>query len=263
MPDCAVEKVLGEWTNEGECKATGDDKTCGPGNQSQTRPCTDGTNDQCTNADTSKTVSCDDAGTSLPECVTEKQLGEWTNEGTCEATGADKTCGPGTQRQTRTCNDGTNDHCTEADTTQSVSCSDAGTSLPECVVEKQLGEWTNEGVCEASGSDKTCGPGTQSQTRTCTDGTNDHCTDSDTSQTVSCSDAGTSLPDCVVEKQLGEWTNEGACEATGVDKTCGPGIQKQVRTCIDGTTDVCAEGDTAKTVPCSEVGTALPACAAR
>jgi len=262
LPVCVVEKQLLEWTNEGACEATGVDKTCGPGTQRQTRACIDGTTDLCTDADTSQTVSCDDAGSGLPDCVVEKQLGEYANKGACEATGIDKTCGPGTQRQTRYCTDGTTDLCTDADTSQTVSCGDAGSGLPDCVVEKQLGEYTNEGACEATGVDKTCGPGTQRQTRACTDGTTDLCTDADTSQTVSCGNAGSGLPDCVVEKQLGEWTNEGACEATGEDKTCGPGSQKQVRTCIAGTTDVCADADTVQNAPCSEAGTALPDCAA-
>jgi hypothetical protein len=90
----------------------------------------------------------------------DKQLGTWTNDGGCEATGADATCGPGNQKQTRTCIDGVTDKCTVADTDQTISCSDAGTALPDCSVEKQLGAWTNVGDCAATGEGKTCGPGT-------------------------------------------------------------------------------------------------------
>ena len=64
-------------------------------------------------------------------------------------------------------------------------------------MEKQLGDWTNDGTCVAAGDDASCGPGEQSQTRTCTDGTIDKCSGTDiTEQTISCSDAGTALPDC-------------------------------------------------------------------
>ena len=64
-------------------------------------------------------------------------------------------------------------------------------------IEKQLGNWTNDVACEPTGDDSFCGPGYQTQTRTCTDGTIEMCTATDiTEQTISCSDAGTALPDC-------------------------------------------------------------------
>ena len=97
---------------------------------------------------------------------------------------------------------------------------------------KQLDEWINDGGCDATGDDKTCGPGTQKQKRSCIDGVTNKCSETDTDRTVSCHDAGTALPDCVVEKALGEWANVGACEGSGDDKTCGPGTQEQARTCI-------------------------------
>merc|ERR1712018_337375 len=100
---------------------------------------------------------------------------------------------------------------------QSIACSEAGTALPACAVEKQLGEWTNDGQCKATGDDPTCGPGTQNQTRTCVDGATDLCTDGDKTQTVSCADAGTSLPECAAAKHFGDWTNDGDCIATGED----------------------------------------------
>ena len=127
-----VDKELGTWTNDGACVAIGDDASCGPGNQRQTRTCTDGTIDKCTATDvTEQTISCSDAGTALPDC--EKLFGVWTNDGTCVAVGDDASCGPGNQRQTRTCTDGTIDKCTATGLTErTVSCSDAGTSLPDC-----------------------------------------------------------------------------------------------------------------------------------
>merc|ERR1712038_960311 len=69
-------------TNDGDCVATGDDPTCGPGNQNQVRTCTDGSTDVCTDADTAQTIAC-----ALPDCVVEKVLGDWTNDGDCVATG--------------------------------------------------------------------------------------------------------------------------------------------------------------------------------
>lgn len=61
-----VEKQLGSWTNDGGCESTGDDYSCGPGNQKQTRICISGTTDKCSNSDRRKTISCSKP---LPECV--------------------------------------------------------------------------------------------------------------------------------------------------------------------------------------------------
>ena len=127
---------------------------------------------------------------------TEKQLGSWTNDGECIAKGNDPACGPGHQRQLRTCIDGTKDQCTAADTVQTISCLDAGTALPDCIIEKGLGNWVNDGNCIATGDDPSCGPGNQTQKRTCTDGSTDKCNDSDLEQVIPCSEAGTALPDC-------------------------------------------------------------------
>ena len=68
----------------------------------------------------------------------DKQLGNWTNDGTCVATGyrslphRSLACGPGIQRQTRNCTDGTIDKCSQSDMEQYILCSDAGTAFPLC-----------------------------------------------------------------------------------------------------------------------------------
>ena len=38
---------LGPWENVGNCIGIGDDPTCGPGKQNQTRTCIDGTEEKC------------------------------------------------------------------------------------------------------------------------------------------------------------------------------------------------------------------------
>lgn len=65
---------------------------------------------------------------------------------------------------------------------------------------------------------------------------------------------------CVASKILGEWTNEGSCIADGDDATCGTGTQKQGRTCMDGTIDVCTDAEKQRDVTCVAAGTALPVC---
>ena len=65
------------------------------------------------------------------------------------------------------------------------------------IAPKLLGTWTNTGSCVANGPDPQCGPGNQTQLRTCTDGTVDKCTESDKLQIVTCEEAGTQLPHCI------------------------------------------------------------------
>ena len=64
------------------------------------------------------------------------------------------------------------------------------------IAPKTFGEWANEGSCHGEGDDPTCGAGSQQQKRTCTDGTIDKCTTTETQRTVTCEVAGTALPVC-------------------------------------------------------------------
>ena len=64
------------------------------------------------------------------------------------------------------------------------------------IAPKSFGEWKNEGTCIATGDFPDCGPGTQVQKRTCSDGTVDKCTEADKQRTVVCTMAGTQLPVC-------------------------------------------------------------------
>ena len=226
MPDCP--KKLGNWISDGDCKSVGANDKCGKGVLKQTRACYDGTRDKCIRNDTERSTGCN-----LPSCFT---VGEWKNESNCEPMGGIKDCGPGTQKQTRTCTDGVLLTCQPEDRSRSVSC-----SLPDCP--KQIGSWINEGGCVASGADKSCGPGNQTTTRNCVDGTTDKCTESDKINSISCN-----LPDCPLK--FGPWSNVGSCTALRSDKSCGPGKQSQTRTCEDGTNEKCQPHHTGRTRPC-------------
>ena len=68
------------------------------------------------------------------------------------------------------------------------------TKLPT-IVPKTFGSWSNSGPCEGTAA-KHCGPGTQVQNRTCTDGTNDKWRKVDSYREVSCATVGTALPVC-------------------------------------------------------------------
>ena len=58
--------VFGPWTNVEKCKATGEDKKCGPGYQIQKRTCIDEYGNECKDQYVEKEVSC-----TLPPCVGE------------------------------------------------------------------------------------------------------------------------------------------------------------------------------------------------
>ena len=155
----------------------------------------DGTGSElCTIKDFFQKISCEKAGTQLSDCP--KKLGRWANDGPCISVGSYPSCGPGIQNQTRTCTDGTGSEvCSLEDRKQTIKCTEAGTELPDCP--KILGKWENDGYCIASGTNPFCGPGMQTQKRTCSDGTGVQlCTPNDRIQEIPCSEAGTALPHC-------------------------------------------------------------------
>ena len=260
LPDCP--KTFLPWYNVGACVPSNNHGLCGPGTQAQKRECINGTGQEiCTKNDTIQTITCQEAGSKLPECP--KTFSEWRNTGPCISSGKITACGPGIQEQRRTCGNGTgHEICTNEDIAQRISCTMAGTDLPDCP--KIFGEWINVGHCIAIGKGLSCGPGRQEQLRSCENGTGPEiCTFQDKMQIVSCKAAGTDLPDC--PKKYGVWKNVGSCTADNKDikrtEQCGPGKQKQERTCQNGTgNEVCDESGTKQVVPCSVAGSSLPDC---
>ena len=136
-------------------------------------------------------------------------------------------------------------------------------------ISRILGNWTNNETCVPTDEQRECGPGLIIQIRNCTDGAEDKCDDAEwlddnewklqgghLTRMISCAEAGSPLNDC--ERILSVWFNVTQCEATGKDKTCGPGMVMQEKKCTDGTIHKCAdlnETETHRTVPCN-----LPEC---
>ena len=60
--------------------------------------------------------------------------------------------------------------------------------------------------------------------------------------------------------QIGTWQNVGQCIGTGEDPSCGPGIQNQTRSCINGTEEKCSEFDLERIAPCHWADSTLPDC---
>ena len=257
LPHCP--KKFEPWENVGPCIPAASNSSCGTGTQRQTRKCTDGTGPNiCTAEDKERSLSCADTGTKLPDCS--KIFGIWENIGECIGTEPNKYCGPGIQKQKRDCGNGTGlEICTLSDVSRELPCIEAGTSLPACRM--ILGRWSNIGNCVANLSNSSCGDGMQRQERTCQDSEDgkEICLDEHKVQMISCKAAGTDLPDC--PKIFSEWKNSGPCLPIASITDCGPGIQVQERTCMNGTgIKVCIEDDMLQDISCKAAGTDLPDC---
>ena len=53
-------------------------------------------------------------------------------------------------------------------------------------------------------------------------------------------------------KRLGNWTNVGRCIENGPEKLCGSrsGTQRQIRKCLNGTSDKCETNERGREIPC-------------
>ena len=128
-------------------------------------------------------------------CFTDKQLGIWTKNGTCNPLYPNKQCGPGYQTETRSCSDGVVEKCDLSDMIRNQPCHEH-----DCP--KIIGEWENVESCDTFDNDGygKCGNGKQVQTRSCQSGTNDDCTNVEILKIIPCREAGTAYPDCLPGK---------------------------------------------------------------
>ena len=80
----------------------------------------------------------------------------------------------------------------------------------------------------------TCGSASawQIQIRTCIGDESKQCTRDDKERIISCR-----LPNC--PRFISHWSNSEICTGVGGNKTCGPGLQNQKRSCSDGTIFKC------------------------
>ena len=155
---------MGSWKVHGKCNPKQVRSKCGPGTQSLTRTCTDGTINKCKSADRKTQRQC-----SLGSCSKKKKLGNWNEISDCIPINNVKQCGPGKILQTRDCVNGTNDACSKEDTHSMKDC------LIPCAKKKVLGPW-KVGKCVAKSTlNQSCGQGTKRITRKCEPGTNDPC----------------------------------------------------------------------------------------
>ncbi|XP_035691280.1 hemicentin-1-like [Branchiostoma floridae] len=228
---CPVDGGWSDWNPWSDCSVT-----CRVGTQTRSRTCTNpapANGGADCEGDNEETQDCD-SGVS---CPVDGGWSEWNPWSDCSVT-----CGVGTQTRSRTCTnpapaDGGAD-C-EGDNEETQDC-DSGVSCP---VDGGWSDWSAWSDCSV-----TCGVGTQTRSRTCTNpapanGGAD--CEGDDEETQDC-DSGVSCP---VDGGWSEWNPWSDCSVT-----CGVGTQTRSRTCTnpapaDGGAD--CEGDDEETQDCN------------
>ncbi|XP_052704188.1 uncharacterized protein LOC128180261 [Crassostrea angulata] len=216
--DCAkpqpVDGQWASWASYGACSVT-----CQPttgtvsGTKTRTRSCSnpapayDGK--QCVGTG-SETVSC----TPTNPCRVDGQWGSWGSYGACSVT-----CGSGLRTRSRSCNNpaptGGGSDCVGSSTSTTIC------TMVACPIDGNWATWGSYGGCTV-----TCGGGSQTRTRTCSDPAPQHggtsCSGSSSSH------QGCNAHNCPIDGGWASWGSYGACTVT-----CGGGTQVRSRTCTN------------------------------
>lgn len=228
--NCPVHGKWSDWRGWGDCTVP-----CGGGQQTRYRVCDNPRpaygGRQCPGA-SDETRPCNE----LP-CAVDGGWTEWKPWEICPVT-----CGGGIQNRYRTCTDPPPSH-------GGKNCSGEGTltrpcNEEPCPVNGNWTQWEDWRQCSVS-----CGGGTQSRGRTCTNpppqfGGRD-CT-GESQNTRSCNDQP-----CPIDGRWTRWSDWEACS-----KSCGDGTQLSRRSCTNpspafGGAD--CEGDNVQSRPCKEM----------
>ena len=210
MP-CPVHGNFSEWSDFSECSST-----CGNSTKKRTRICTNpspkhGGNDCSTLGPHVQVVSCD-----VSPCPINGNYSEWSLFTACS-----KTCGNGSQARSRTCTNPTPlfggiDCKALGPNTETRQC-----FLRHCSVHGNYTPWSQFSSCSA-----TCGPGTRSRHRLCSNpkpqfGGDDCSKLGPSSEVASCN-----VGPCPVHGNYSEWSPFGSCS-----KSCENGTQVRQRYC--------------------------------
>ncbi|XP_061184989.1 SCO-spondin-like [Saccostrea echinata] len=206
---CPIDGGFTDWSAWDTCSAT-----CGGGSQSRTRTCTNPI-PQYGGADCiGDLTDTQDCNTDF--CPIDGGYTNWTLWDTCTVT-----CGGGTQTRTRTCTDPVPQYGGADCTALGVSSETQNCSSQPCAIDGGFSDWSAWDTCSA-----TCGGGSQSRTRTCTNPAPQHggadCS-GDTSETQDCNTQA-----CAVNGGWSDWSDWGTCTVT-----CGNGQQSRSRTCTN------------------------------
>ncbi|XP_078312803.1 coadhesin-like [Crassostrea virginica] len=202
---CPIDGVWATWGGWGTCT-----ETCGGGIQTRARNCSNPA-PQYGGSDcpgfSSSTQTCN-----THNCPIDGVWASWGSYGACTVT-----CGGGTQERQRTCTNpapqygGAN--C-PGSTVSSQAC-----NTQNCPIDGAWSSWGAYGTCSV-----TCGGGTQSRTRTCTNPTPQYggaaCPGTDTTS----QDCNTQI--CIIDGAWGAWGTWGDCT-----KSCASGRKSRSRIC--------------------------------
>ncbi|XP_074627228.1 uncharacterized protein LOC141885237 isoform X4 [Acropora palmata] len=212
---CPVNGNYTDWSKWTSCSTT-----CGVGVRTRNRTCT-------SPMPQFRGRSCEEQGLGLPseaehcylrQCGVNGNYTEWSDWSTCS-----HSCGPGFMVRSRTCTNPSPSSggfdCTRlGKPVQSTQC-----YLVDCPIDGNYTAWSNWTTCSA-----TCGEGTKTRTRSCTNPSPLH-------GGRDCTELGSNIEikpckeqNCLVNGDYGEWSSWSSCS-----KTCGRGWKKRIRACND------------------------------
>ncbi|KAK3095360.1 hypothetical protein FSP39_013702 [Pinctada imbricata] len=202
---CPIHGNWTQWDDWVPCSVT-----CGGGTQGRNRSCTSPApqhgGDDCV-GQSSEVQDCN-----LHPCPID---GVWTSWGTWDTCSV--TCGGGIQSRSRSCTDPAPQHGGQDCTGASDEVQDCNTH--DCPIDGGFTDWSVWSTCSA-----TCGSGTKSRTRTCTNPAPQHggqdCV-GDTSEDTACNTNA-----CSVDGSWGDWSQWGTCT-----KSCDGGQRSRTRVC--------------------------------
>ncbi|XP_061184995.1 SCO-spondin-like [Saccostrea echinata] len=206
---CRVNGNWGSWGSYGACSVT-----CGSGTKSRSRSCNNpapaGGGNDCAGSSTSS-ATC-----TLSACPIDGNWGSWGSYGSCTVS-----CGGGTQTRSRSCSNPAPQHggrSCSGSPSSSQSC-----NTHNCPIDGNWASWGSYGSCSL-----TCGGGTQSRSRTCTNPAPQY-------QGKSCSGSSTSSQSCNTHNCPidGFWAGWGSWATCS--ETCGGGVQSRTRSCSNPT----------------------------
>ncbi|XP_056005158.1 coadhesin-like [Ostrea edulis] len=203
--NCPIDGGWTSWGSWASCSVT-----CGGGVQSKTRTCSNPTpqygGSYCPDF-SSATQTCN-----THNCPIDGAWASWGSWGTCTVT-----CGGGTQQRSRTCTNPAPQYNGANCPASSVSSQSCNTQ--HCPIDGVWSSWGSYGTCSV-----TCGGGTQSRSRSCTNPSPQYggatCPGSDASSQA----CNTQV--CIIDGAWGTWGSWGACS-----KSCGSGKKSRTRIC--------------------------------